>query len=186
METTKVILVNEEDEVIGEIDKMEAHHKGLLHRAFSIFIFDNSGKMLIQQRAESKYHGGLLWTNACCSHPFPGEPVEAAAQRRLEQELGFITSLKEIFSFIYKADVENNLIEHEFDHVFAGVYEGDIIPNRSEVASFKYMTMDEIKEAVDLFPEQYTKWFILAFPKMEAWWQERFRNLELNERSEKI
>ena len=134
MEKQQVVLVNEKDEPIGIMEKMEAHQKGLLHRAFSIFIFDSKGRMLLQQRAAQKYHGAHLWTNACCSHPFPDEELKEAAQRRLQEELGFTTDLHEIFSFIYKARVENNLIEHEFDHVFAGEYDSKIQPNPTEVS----------------------------------------------------
>ena len=126
MENDKVILVNEHDDMVGIMDKMEAHQQGLLHRAFSIFIFNTKGEMLLQQRAFSKYHSGGLWTNACCSHPLPGEKTEDAAQRRLKEEIGFETSLEKIFDFVYKAAFENGLTEHEFDHVFAGEYEGKV------------------------------------------------------------
>src|SRR3569832_1359954 len=119
---------------MGVMEKLEAHQKGLLHRAFSVFIFDSKGKMLLHQRAEDKYHGGKLWTNACCSHPYPGEKIEDAARRRLIEELGFTTKLNKIFSFTYHARVENDLIEHEFEHVFAGEYESVIEPNPREVA----------------------------------------------------
>ena len=118
MKEQEVVLVNENDEVVGAMPKMEAHQKGLLHRAFSVFIFDSKGRMLLQQRAAEKYHGAHLWTNACCSHPYPGERTEDAAKRRLKEELGFGVKLHEIFSFTYYAKVENDLIEHEFDHVF--------------------------------------------------------------------
>src|SRR6187200_1451519 len=117
MKQQDVILVTALDEEIGVMEKMEAHQKGLLHRAFSVFIFDREGKMLLQQRAAQKYHGGLLWTNACCSHPYPHEDVKDAAKRRLAEELGFSIELKKIFAFTYKAEVENDLIEHEYDHV---------------------------------------------------------------------
>src|SRR5437763_15474807 len=115
MKEQQVILVSAQDKELGVMEKIEAHRKGLLHRAFSVFIFDKDGRMLLQQRAAEKYHGGLLWTNACCSHPSPGETIEAAAARRVNEELGFTTPLKKIFAFTYKADVENNLIEHEYD-----------------------------------------------------------------------
>src|SRR3954470_13284590 len=120
----QVILVNEKDQAIGTMEKMEAHRKGVLHRAFSVFIFDRHGKMLLQQRAFHKYHSGGLWTNACCSHPLPGEDIESAAHRRLYEEMGFQTPLKKIFDFTYKADFRNGLTEYEFDHVFTGYYEG--------------------------------------------------------------
>jgi len=175
MKEQQVVLVNENDQETGTMDKMEAHRKGVLHRAFSIFIFDNDGRMLLQQRAPDKYHGAHLWTNACCSHPLPGEKVEEAATRRLEEELGFITPLKKIFSFVYRADVENDLIEHEFDHVFAGQFSGNIIPNKNEVADVKYMDMNEIRKDIDQNPDHFTSWFKIAFPKMESWWSQRFK-----------
>jgi isopentenyl-diphosphate delta-isomerase len=168
MEEQQVILVNEADEPIGIMEKMEAHRRGLLHRAFSVFIFDRKGRMLLQQRAAEKYHGGLLWTNACCSHPFPGETVEAAAQRRLQEELGFKTPLQKLFAFTYKADVENGLTEHEFDHVFTGIYEGRIEPDRSEVADVQYLEMEQIKSNLERNPEKFTAWFRLAFGKVRG------------------
>src|SRR5205085_371025 len=137
------------------MEKMEAHQKGLLHRAFSVFIFNSEGKMLLQQRAAQKYHGGLLWTNACCSHPYPHEDLNDAAERRLQEELGFSTELKKIFAFTYKADVENNLIEHEFDHVFAGEYEGEIKPNSDEVADYAYFGVKEIGKLLEEKPENF-------------------------------
>ena len=171
----EVVLVNERDEETGVMEKMEAHRKGLLHRAFSVFIFDSAGRMLLQQRAEKKYHGGLLWTNACCSHPFPGEPVEVAAARRLEQEMGFSTSIKKIFAFVYHAPVENDLFEHEYDHVFAGEYEGKIEPHSEEVADYKFMTMDDIRQQLNIDPSSFTAWFRIAFPSIEEWWSTRYK-----------
>ena len=175
MKEQQVVLVNENDQETGTMDKMEAHRKGVLHRAFSIFIFDDAGKMLLQQRAPDKYHGAHLWTNACCSHPLPGERVEEAAIRRLEEELGFITQLKKIFSFVYRAEVENGLIEHEYDHVFAGQFSGNIVPNEKEVANVKYMDMNEIRSDIDQNPDHFTSWFKIAFPKMESWWSQRYQ-----------
>ena len=171
MKTAEVILVNEKDEELGLMEKMEAHRKGLLHRAFSVFIFDSKGKMLLQQRAATKYHGAHLWTNACCSHPYPGEDVEAAAARRLEEELGFTTPVSRIFSFTYRAEVENGLVEHEYDHVFAGIYEGKIEANPVEVADYDYREMKEIKESLEQHPGNYTAWFAIAFPQIEKWWE---------------
>lgn len=178
MKEVEVILVNEQDEAIGTMEKMQAHQQGLLHRAFSIFIFDSKGRMLLQQRAAEKYHGAHLWTNACCSHPFPGEAVAAAAERRLKEELGFTTSLEEIFSFTYKASVENNLIEHEYDHVFAGFYDGNIEPNQHEVEAYKYEEVATIISDVKKTPEKFTSWFKIAFPKIEHWWSSEFVNLK--------
>src|SRR5690348_5807899 len=118
----QVVLVNEEDQEVGTMEKMEAHRRGVLHRAFSVFIFNKQGEMLLQQRAQEKYHSGGLWTNACCSHPRPGEEVSEGAGRRLVEELGFETELQPVFNFVYKANFENGLIEHEFDHVYFGTY----------------------------------------------------------------
>lgn len=171
-----VILVNEADEPQGLMEKMEVHRKGLLHRAFSVFIFDKKGRMLLQQRAAQKYHGGLLWTNACCSHPHPEESVEAAAQRRLFEELGFHTPLQKIFHFTYHAEVENGLIEHEYDHVFAGTYEGELQANKDEVADYTFLELWEVKRDLEMRPERFTSWFKIAFPRIELWWQEHYEN----------
>jgi isopentenyl-diphosphate Delta-isomerase len=174
MQEQRVILVNPQDEEIGLMEKMEAHQKGLLHRAFSVFIFDTEGRMLLQQRAAEKYHGGLLWTNACCSHPYPNEAVEAAASRRLQEELGFTVPLEKVFSFTYKAEVENNLIEHEYDHVFVGEYEGEIRPNGSEVAAYAYHSMPDIKMLLRDKPTYFTTWFQIAFQQIECWWNQNY------------
>ena len=131
MNREEVILVDIEDNPTGVADKMSAHLEGKLHRAFSIFIFNTEGKMLLQRRALSKYHSGGLWTNACCSHPLPEETTLAAASRRLKEELGFETSIEKIFDFVYKAEFENGLTEYEFDHVFAGEFDGDINFNKN-------------------------------------------------------
>ena len=174
MSPLEVILVTPQDEPLGVMEKMEAHRKGLLHRAFSVFIFDKEGRMLLQQRAPQKYHGAYLWTNACCSHPVWNEPVEAAARRRLMEELGFTTPLEKIFAFTYNATVENNLVEHEYDHVFAGEYEGAIRMNPEEVCDYAYRDLAEIKSMVNEKPELFTTWFRIAFPQIEAWWKERY------------
>jgi len=158
----EVILVNGQDEQTGVMEKMEAHQKGLLHRAFSIFIFNNRGEMLLQQRASSKYHSPDLWTNACCSHPHPGETTELAAFRRLREELGFETKLFEIFSFTYRAVFENGLTEHEFDHVFTGVYNQDPVIDPKEVEGFKWVSPEAIKTHMAKHPEVYTSWFCIA------------------------
>jgi isopentenyl-diphosphate Delta-isomerase len=176
MNEQQVILVSETDEPIGTAGKTEAHEKGLLHRAFSIFIFDAKGRMLVQQRAAGKYHGGLLWTNACCSHPNPGEETLAAARRRLHEELGFVTELNKIFSFTYRAGVENNLIEHEFDHVFVGQYQGSIKPDPKEVADVTYEEMERLKLAIANQPEKFTAWFRIAFPRIENWWRNKYKD----------
>lgn len=166
---TQVILVNEQDEPVGTMEKMEVHLKGLLHRAFSIFIFNKEGEMLLQQRSEAKYHSALLWTNACCSHPSPGENTTDAAHRRLKEEMGFDTMLSEAFNFTYKTSFDNGLTEHEYDHVYIGHYNGIIQPHKAEVQDHCFMPMTMIRENIQLHPEQYTAWFLIAFPKLEKW-----------------
>lgn len=175
MSVQEVILVTPQDEAIGVMEKMEAHQKGLLHRAFSVFIFDKKGRMLLQQRAPQKYHGAHLWTNACCSHPMWDEPVEEAAQRRLREELGFTTPLQKVFSFTYKAPVENGLTEHEYDHVFAGEYEGRIEMNRDEVCDYAYHELTSVKMLLQEKPELFTTWFRIAFPRVEEWWKTHYQ-----------
>jgi isopentenyl-diphosphate Delta-isomerase len=177
MKEELVILVNENDEPLGAMEKMEAHRKGLLHRAFSIFIFNSKGEMLLQQRAFAKYHSGGLWTNACCSHPFPDEEVSQAAQRRLQEELGFDTPVKKIFDFVYKAAFDNGLTEHEFDHVFAGEYEDEVNFSPREVNDYCYIGMDEIRNAIKSHPQKYTAWFCIAFPKIEEWWANHYKKI---------
>jgi isopentenyl-diphosphate delta-isomerase len=166
-----VILVDGNDEELGTMEKMEAHYKAVLHRAFSIFIFNERNEMLLQQRALSKYHSGGLWTNACCSHPRPGEETYAAAERRLSEELGFSTSLSKVFDFTYHAPFDNGLTEHEFDHVFVGTFNGRVEPNKTEVLDYCFKTMDDISESLQSHPKKYTAWFHLAFPKILNWWQ---------------
>jgi len=174
MTTQEVILVTETDEPIGTIEKMRAHTDGLLHRAFSIFIFDNKGRMLLQQRSGEKYHGAQLWSNTCCSHPYPNEKLEEAALRRLQEEMGFGTVLQKQFEFIYRAEVENNLIEHEYDHVFTGTYEGIINVNKNEVADYCYQEMEQVKLAIEAQPQKFTAWFKIALPSIEKWWQQYY------------
>jgi isopentenyl-diphosphate delta-isomerase len=170
----QVILVDEQDSPCGVMEKMRAHEEARLHRAFSIFIFDQEGKMLLQQRALTKYHSGGLWTNACCSHPRPDEATHAAAIRRLREELGFETPIQKIFDFMYKAEFDNGLTEHEFDHVFVGLYHAAMQLNPDEVADTAYLSMDEISAALSSNPEQYTAWFHIAFPKVAHWYQSNF------------
>ena len=170
----KVVLVDRTDKEIGVMEKMEAHRRGLLHRAFSVFIFNPAGEMLLQRRAADKYHSGGLWTNACCSHPRPGEEVLSAATRRLEEELGFSTSLKKLFSFTYQSAFGNGLTEHEFDHVLAGFYAGEMAPDPAEVEEVQYLPMQKIREEIERNPEKFTTWFQIAFPRIEAWANEYF------------
>jgi isopentenyl-diphosphate delta-isomerase len=172
VDNQQVILVDEHDNALGAMDKMEAHQKGLIHRAFSIFIFNSRGEMLLQQRALTKYHSAGLWSNSCCSHPCPGEEVKEAAIRRLNEELGFETSLKKIFDFIYQVSFENGLVENEFDHVFVGVYDGNVKMNSEEVSDYTFMPMEQIALELKNKPGNYTEWFKISFPKLEAWWQQ--------------
>jgi len=168
----QVILVDEQDNEIGLMEKMEAHEKALLHRAFSIFIFNSKGELLLQQRAISKYHSGGLWTNSCCSHPRQGEEITEAALRRLKEEMGFEVPLEKVFDFIYKAPFMNGLTEHEFDHVFVGYYDGEVYPNPIEVENYAFRSFERIERLMDSESEFYTVWFKIAFPKVKAWWQQ--------------
>lgn len=173
----EVILVTEHDEPVGRMEKMEAHRRGVLHRAFSIFIINDRNEMLLQQRAKTKYHSSGLWTNACCSHPRPDEQTEFAALRRLQEELGFTAALTKIFDFTYNAAFDNGLVEHEYDHVFFGSYSGKIIPNSNEVQDYCYKKLDEITDTIQSHPHKYTAWFCIAFPMVLDWLQSRERNL---------
>jgi isopentenyl-diphosphate delta-isomerase len=163
---SQVILVNELDKETGVMEKMEAHEKGLLHRAFSVFITNEKGEMLLHQRALDKYHSGGLWTNACCSHPQPGETVAAAAHRRLKEEMGFDCELKDLFQFTYRTEFHNGLIEHEYDHVLVGIYNGIIHPDPQEVNDFRYLPVKTILQQIQDTPAQFTSWFRLAFPRV--------------------
>lgn len=164
-----LILVNELDHPIGTAGKMEVHREGLLHRAFSVFVFNTDGKLLLQKRAEGKYHSAGLWTNTCCSHPAPGEDTLEAAKRRLQEEMGFVTELHKIFEFTYKADFDNGLTEHEYDHVFAGIYDGAIHPDKAEVQDTALLTLEEIEKRIQTSPSEYTEWFKIAFPLLKEW-----------------
>lgn len=166
----QVILVNEQDVELGVMEKMEAHEKALLHRAFSVFIFNDRHELLLQQRAVTKYHSGGLWTNTCCSHPRPGETVADAALRRLKEEMGFETVLSKAFDFTYKAPFSNGLTEYEFDHVFTGSYNGAIEPNADEVESYAYYSLAVIDEMLQKDPDNFTVWFHIAFPKVREWY----------------
>ena len=159
----QVILVDENDNQIGLMPIMEAHEKALLHRAFSVFTFNDKGELLLQQRAADKYHSPLLWTNTCCSHQRNGETSLEAGKRRLQEEMGFTCELEEVFSFIYKAPFDNGLTEHELDHVMIGYYNEDPIINREEVEAFKWMTLEEVKVDMELNPALYTAWFTIIF-----------------------
>jgi isopentenyl-diphosphate Delta-isomerase len=171
----EVILVDENDSQIGLMEKMEAHRKGLLHRAFSIFVFNKKGEFLLQQRSAFKYHSPGLWTNTCCSHPLPGEDVLQAASRRLSEEMGFTTKLLHAFSFMYRATFDNELTEYEYDHVFTGVYEGKIEPDKNEVNDYCYKNIKEVEASLQNNPREYTEWFKLAFPQIKEF-HERYFN----------
>ena len=159
----KVILVSEDDQQLGLMGKMEAHKKAVLHRAFSIFVFNKKGELLLQQRALDKYHSPGLWTNTCCSHQRDGESNIEAGHRRIQEEMGFHCELKELFWFVYKAAFDNGLTEHELDHVMIGSYEDDPIINPEEVASFKWMPLEDVKKDMEEQPELYTEWFKIIF-----------------------
>lgn len=162
-----VILVNEQDEPIGTMEKMEVHRKGLLHRAFSVFVRNERGEILLQQRAIEKYHCGGLWTNTCCSHPFPEENIVDAAHRRLLEEMGFDCQLKKIFNFTYRAHFSNGLIEHEYDHVLLGQYDGPVLPDSAEVQDYAFLSVDVISKKLLSDPDVFTPWFHIAFSKMK-------------------
>jgi isopentenyl-diphosphate Delta-isomerase len=164
----QVILVDEHDHEIGTMEKMEAHQKGLLHRAFSLLIFNTKGEMLLQQRAISKYHSGGLWTNTCCSHPLPGETIEQAGKRKLKQEMGFSCDLSYSHKFIYKVKLDNDLIEHEWDYVLIGYYDGIPAINENEAQAWKFESIDSIQKDAKQNPDQYTCWFklILNHPEL--------------------
>ena len=161
----KVILVNENDEQIGLMEKIEAHEKALLHRAFSVFVYNDKNEVMIQQRALSKYHSPGLWTNTCCSHQKEGETNVEAGKRRLMEEMGFQTDLKEVTSFIYKAPFDNGLSEHEYDYILVGHYNEEPKINPDEVASWKWMSLEDIKKDMSNHPEKYTAWFKIIFDK---------------------
>jgi isopentenyl-diphosphate delta-isomerase len=165
----EVVLVNTNDEELGTMEKMEAHRKAVLHRAFSVFIFNSKGELLLQQRAAEKYHCGGLWTNTCCSHPRLNEDVLDAAHRRLQEEMGLSETLTYGFSFIYRADFPNNLSEHEFDHVFFG--ESDLLPqpNPSEVADYKYISLQVLEKEIAAFPDRFSPWMKICLNRVIAY-----------------
>ena len=159
----QVILVDENDNQIGVMPKMEAHEKGVLHRAFSVFTFNDKGELMLQQRAAHKYHSPLLWTNTCCSHQRSGETNLEAGKRRLQEEMGFTTELKEVFSFIYKAPFDNGLTEHELDHVLVGYFDENPNINKEEVEDYKWMLLEDVKSDIEKNPSIYTEWFKIIF-----------------------
>ena len=172
MKEEEVILVNENDEQVGKMPKLEAHEKAVLHRAFSIFILNDKNEVMLQQRAAHKYHSPLLWTNTCCSHQRVGESNIQAGTRRLQEEMGFVTDIKELFHFIYKAPFDNGLTEHELDHVMIGYSNQEPLINEDEVASWKWMSTADIKNDIRNSPELYTEWFKIIFQKFDHYLEE--------------
>ena len=165
MKEELVILVDQEDNKIGLMPKIEAHEKALLHRAFSVFVFNKHKELMLQQRALHKYHSPGLWTNTCCSHQRDGESNVEAGTRRLQEEMGFTVPLQETTSFIYKAPFDNGLTEHELDHILIGEYDGEPTINKQEVANWKWMALEDVKNDIQIHPEQYTAWFKIIFDK---------------------
>lgn len=163
MKEEKVILVDQNDEPIGLMEKIAAHEQALLHRAFSVFVLNDKNEIMLQQRAAHKYHSPLLWTNTCCSHQRPGETNIQAGKRRLQEEMGFEVDLKELFHFIYKAPFDNGLTEHELDHVMVGYSNEAPIINKEEVESWKWMAIEDVKEDMLQNPDIYTVWFKIIF-----------------------
>lgn len=165
MTQENVIIVNERDEWLGIANKMAAHKEGLLHRAFSVFVLNSKNELLIQKRADGKYHSAGLWSNACCSHPRQGESTMAAAHRRLQEELGFDCTVEEVFTFRYKADVGDGLIENEYDHVYVGYYDGEPVPNNEEVSAVQYISIDKLLLWIEIEPTAFTMWFKMVMPE---------------------
>ncbi|MDK2770642.1 MAG: isopentenyl-diphosphate Delta-isomerase [Flavobacterium sp.] len=163
MSKEKVILVDTNDEPIGLMEKIAAHEQALLHRAFSVFILNDNNEIMLQQRAQSKYHSPLLWTNTCCSHQRPGETNIQAGKRRLREEMGFEVDLQELFHFIYKAPFDNGLTEHELDHVMIGKFNDEPNINKEEVEDWKWMSIEAIKQDMQQNPDVYTVWFKIIF-----------------------
>jgi isopentenyl-diphosphate delta-isomerase len=159
----QVVLVDVNDKPLGLMPKLEAHEKGVLHRAFSVFILNDKGELMLQQRALHKYHSPGLWTNTCCSHQRNGETNVAAGKRRLQEEMGFVAELREVTSFIYKAPFDNGLTEHELDHIMIGHFNENPDINLEEVANWKWMAVDAVRDDIQKHPENYTVWFIIIF-----------------------
>jgi len=170
-----VILVTPDDQPLGAEEKLKAHLEGKLHRAFSVFIFNSQGEMLLQRRALHKYHSPGLWSNACCSHPRPGEDSEAAAHRRMKEEMGFYCHIERAFQFTYKAEFDNGLTENELDHVFIGEYNGVVQPDREEVAEYRWIDADSLKKDMQENPEQYTYWFRVVLDKVLKYYRRKRR-----------
>ena len=165
----EVVLVDEQDNVIGTMEKLEAHKKGILHRAFSILLFNSKGEILLQKRALHKYHSGGLWTNTCCSHPLPGEEMKEATSRKLKQEMGIDAKTDFLYKFTYRAPFNNGLVENEMDHVYTGIFNGTPNINTEEVEAWKFMNVESLKKDITENPHHYTAWFklIMNHPQLE-------------------
>lgn len=173
----EVILVDSDDRELGSAEKLRAHEEGLLHRAFSVFIFSSDGRMLLQRRALDKYHSAGLYTNACCSHPRPGEQTIEAAHRRLQEEMGFDCGLEYVFPLVYRADLDHGLVENEYDHVFVGRHDGEIHHDPSEVDEYQWIEPDRLKKWMNDKPDDFTVWFSLSAAKV----MDEYRGEEENE-----
>jgi isopentenyl-diphosphate Delta-isomerase len=169
MNETLVILVDENDHQTGLMEKMEAHRKASLHRAVSVFIINSNGEWILQKRAYNKYHSKGLWTNACCTHPLPGESEQESANRRILEEMGISCKLKKLFTFMYKEKLENELIEHEYDHVFIGVSDNMPVINTSEVVEWKKISFDKLHQHLTEHPDMYTIWFKNIYQKVNSY-----------------
>lgn len=175
--TDYLILVDENDKPWGKLEKQFVHELGLLHRAFSIFIFNSKGELLLQQRADEKYHSGGLWTNTCCSHPQFGEEITWAIERRLQEEMGMKCKTAFAFSFIYKAKFENGLTEHEFDYVYFGITDDLPFPEKSEVKNWKYLSIENLEQDILIQPEKYTEWMKICLPEVQKHFNDYFKNI---------
>jgi len=169
-------LVDENDQPCGKMEKLKVHQLGLLHRAFSVFIFNTKGELLLQQRADNKYHSGGLWTNSCCSHPQFGEKLSSAIERRLKEEIGIHCHTYFAFNFIYKTEFPNGLTEHEFDHVYFGVSNDKPFPTACEVKNWKYISLQHLELDILSQPENYTEWLKICMPKAIKYFQETFKS----------
>lgn len=165
----EVVLVDADNVPIGTMEKWEAHQRGLMHRAFSVYLFNDKNELLLQKRAKSKYHSGSLWTNSCCGHPRPEEEITAAARRRLQEEMGIDIALTELSQLTYKTQVDNGLSEHEYLHVFVGTFSGTPIPNKMEVEDWRWQRPEAILEDLERNPDQFTEWFKIVFPTLKPY-----------------
>lgn len=171
MKQTFLIEVDSNDNAVGIVEKMSAHRNGILHRAFSVFIFNPEGKWLLQKRSDTKYHSAGLWTNTCCGHPLPGEQTQEAARSRLKYEMGLDCELKEIFSFMYHARLENELAEHEYDHVFFGFSSNLPVVNREEVSQWREVSIHELRNEIMAGEKKFTEWFKMIFERVQSYYE---------------